>query len=95
MDVVYEELLWQSVVVYFDNTDVYSLSFEAYLIYLQEFQLVTDVLHIVFGAILSQLNENSQEQIIVYASKTLKPTEFKYGSTELKAAAVIWALKHF
>ncbi|KAG9301955.1 hypothetical protein G9A89_020999 [Geosiphon pyriformis] len=35
------------------------------------------------------------EQVIVYASRTLKPTELKYGSTELEATAVIWALKHF
>ncbi|KAG9306355.1 hypothetical protein G9A89_018238 [Geosiphon pyriformis] len=33
--------------------------------------------------------------VIAYASRTLKPTELKYGSTELEAAAVIWACKHF
>ncbi|KAG9288386.1 hypothetical protein G9A89_021417 [Geosiphon pyriformis] len=55
----------------------------------------TDASHIAFGAILLQLNENGQEQVIVYASRTLKPTKLKYGSTELEAAVVIWALKHF
>ncbi|KAG9306339.1 hypothetical protein G9A89_018222 [Geosiphon pyriformis] len=55
----------------------------------------TNASHIAFGAILSQLDENGQEQVIVYVSRILKPTELKYGLTELKAAAVIWALKHF
>ncbi|KAG9302261.1 hypothetical protein G9A89_008752 [Geosiphon pyriformis] len=36
---------------------------------------------------LSQLDENDQEEVIAYASKTLKPTELKYGSTELETAA--------
>ncbi|KAG9294420.1 hypothetical protein G9A89_001925 [Geosiphon pyriformis] len=48
-----------------------------------------------FGAILLQLDENGQKKVIVYASRTLKPTELKYGSTELETAAVIWAIKHF
>ncbi|KAG9302603.1 hypothetical protein G9A89_007307 [Geosiphon pyriformis] len=49
----------------------------------------------VFGAILSQLDKNGQKQVIAYASRTLKPTKLKYGSTELKATTIIWAIKHF
>ncbi|KAG9300545.1 hypothetical protein G9A89_002423 [Geosiphon pyriformis] len=42
MNVVYEGLLWQSVIVYLDNTNVYLPSFEAYLIYLKNnFKVVT------------------------------------------------------
>ncbi|KAG9287487.1 hypothetical protein G9A89_023859 [Geosiphon pyriformis] len=55
----------------------------------------TDALHTVFGAILSQLNENGQEQVITYANRTLKPTELKYDLTKLETATVIWALKYF
>ncbi|KAG9305103.1 hypothetical protein G9A89_007743 [Geosiphon pyriformis] len=59
------------------------------------FQLATDALHIAFGAILLQLDENSQKQVIVYTNRTLKPTELKYESTKLEAVAVIWTFKHF
>ncbi|KAG9291841.1 hypothetical protein G9A89_012126 [Geosiphon pyriformis] len=59
------------------------------------FQLATNASYIAFGVILLQLDENGQEQVIAYASKTLKPTELKYGLTELEATAVIWAHKHF
>ena len=47
------------------------------------------------GAVLSQEQEDGTVQPITYASRTLQPHEWNYGSIELEALGVVWAVRHF
>lgn len=44
---------------------------------------------------LAQKHDDGHTRPIVYASHTLHPHKCNYGSTELEALAVVWAVKHF
>src|SRR5581483_1744012 len=46
-------------------------------------------------AVLSQKDKDGREQVVTYASVTLKPNEQKYGVTEKEALAVVWAVRQF
>ena len=47
------------------------------------------------GAILSQYDENYQEKVVAYASRSLKPFEQNYTPFLLEMAAACWAIDHF
>lgn len=44
---------------------------------------------------LAQKQDDGTVRPIAYASRTLQPHETNYGSTEMEALAVVWAVKHF
>ena len=55
----------------------------------------TDASDVGIGAVLSQLDENSEEHRIAYASRKLQPRETKYSAVEKECLAIVWALKYF
>jgi hypothetical protein len=59
------------------------------------FYLLTDGSSEGLGAVLAQLNEKGQEQVIAYASKSLQGAQKSYSATEFKCLAVVWAVKQF
>ncbi|CAG8852173.1 14650_t:CDS:1, partial [Gigaspora margarita] len=62
--------------------------------YFELFILFTDAFYQELGTVLSQI-KNSQEHVIVYASRTLTLAEQNYSTIELECLAVIWAIKYF
>ena len=61
----------------------------------REFLLETDASGLGFGAVLAQKQDDGLVRPIAYASCTLQPHQKNYSSTEMEAAAVVWAVKHF
>ena len=59
------------------------------------FRLETDTSGLGLGAVLSQEQDDGTMRPIAYASRTLQPHERNYGSTELEALGVVWAVRHF
>ena len=55
----------------------------------------TDAFVVSINAILTQLDENSQEYVIAYVSRLLKGAELHYGITEKECLAVIWAIQKY
>jgi len=47
------------------------------------------------GAVLTQTDEDGQERVIAYASRTLKEHEKNYGAYLLELAAASWGIDHF
>lgn len=47
------------------------------------------------GAVLLQINENKEKEIVSYASKILSPTERRYAQIECEALALTWACEKF
>ena len=56
------------------------------------FFLTTDASGFAISAILSQLDENNEEKIILCVSRVLRAAELNYFITEKEMLAVIWAL---
>jgi transposase InsO family protein len=48
-----------------------------------------------FGAVLTQLEEDGQERVIAYASRSLRENEKNYSAYLLELAAAAWAIDHF
>ena len=59
------------------------------------FLLETDASGVGLGAVLSQVQDDSTNRPIAYASRTLQPHERNYGISELEALGVVWGIKHF
>src|ERR1051325_10896018 len=59
------------------------------------FILAVDASGYALGAVLSQLNEEGNEAMIAYASKTMNKAEQNYPITEQECLAVVWGIKHF
>ena len=60
-----------------------------------EFVLETDASIRGLGAVLSQAQEGGKLHPVGYASRALSPSEVRYGITDLKTLAVVWAISHF
>ena len=58
------------------------------------FQLETDASRSGLGAVLAQ-EVDGVARPVAYASRTLQSHEANYGTTELEALGVVWAVKHF
>ncbi len=59
------------------------------------FELTTDASIEGLGIILSQRDEENKEKVIAYGSRSLKPSERNYATTELEMLAVYWGINHF
>uniref|UniRef100_A0AB38Z1R9 RNA-directed DNA polymerase n=1 Tax=Pitica errantivirus TaxID=3078414 RepID=A0AB38Z1R9_9VIRU len=58
------------------------------------FILTTDASGFALGAVLSQMQDNT-EKPIAFASRTLSDTESRYATNEKEALAIIWAVNKF
>ena len=56
------------------------------------FILTTDASDYAIAAILSQLNDKREEQIVCFMSRTLKGSELNYFISEKELIAVVWSL---
>ena len=55
--------------------------------------LRTDASGFAISAILSQINDNDEEKIIICVSRSLKGPELNYFITEKEMLAIVWALQ--
>ena len=63
--------------------------------YAKKFRVSTDASCVGLGAILSQLDDNDNDKVVAYASRSLLPAEKNYHTTERELLAVVWALDRF
>ncbi len=61
----------------------------------KEFVLQTNASDYGVGAVLSQLDDLGNENVIAYASKALSPREQKYSTTDKEVFAVVFGTAHF
>ena len=61
----------------------------------RKFILMTDASREGLGAVLAQLDDNSKEYVVAYASRSLRGAEASYPITDLECLGVIWAVQHF
>lgn len=58
-------------------------------------KLYSDACPIGYGAVLTQIRENGEEQIIACVAKTTSGPEKNYSQTHLEAGAAVWAVEKF
>jgi hypothetical protein len=61
----------------------------------KKFTLFTDASTFALGAVLTQEDDDRNEHVIAYASRSLLPAEKNYTATELECLAVVWAIGKF
>ena len=61
----------------------------------RDFFLWTDASRVGFGAVLEQVREDGCCHPVAYASRQTSAAEAKYAPTELKVAALVYAVTHF
>ena len=67
----------------------------AYPDFERHFILQTDASDLGLGAVLTQTDDQGQERVISYASRSLSDREKAYSATEKEALAMIFAIDHF
>ena len=70
-------------------------SFLIYPNFSKPFLLYTNVSYKGLGAVLAQLDEEGNEHVIAYASRSLVEAEVNYATTEIECLATVWAMKYF
>ena len=63
--------------------------------YTKRFRVSTDASCVGLGAILSQMDDNDNDRVVAYASRSLPQAEKNYHTTERELLAVVWALDRF
>ena len=58
----------------------------------REFIVYTDASRVAIGAILSQVDDNGNEYVCCYSSRSLKGAEINYPIHELELLAIVWAI---
>lgn len=61
----------------------------------RSYYLKTNASNYALGAVLYELNDKQEKEIITSASRTLKVPELTYFTTEKELLAIVWALRKF
>ena len=80
-------LAFHKIICVFDNCMML-----AYVDKDKPFILTTDTSDYAIVAMLSQLNDKSEEEIVCFVSRTLKGSEISYFTSEKELIAVVWSL---
>lgn len=60
-----------------------------------ETKVYTDASAVGLGALLTQVQKDGRERVVIYSSKTLTKTERIYPQIQREAVAIVWALEKF
>jgi len=61
----------------------------------REFIIQTDASDVGVGVVLSQLDDDGVENPVAFGSQSLSARERNYSTTEKRAYAIVYALRHF